>query len=841
MANKNLRINALKALSFSLLLPSLTLWGNDSTLSNTPQAIPKQGAAKVLAFDLNQVQLLDSPFKVAQTNVRDYLMKLNVDQLLYPFLREVGLPTPVNGSDSYGYKYTGHYLGHYLSGCALMYRNTGNEELKKRADAAVAVLAQCQQKIGTGFVMGFSEKAMLSFIETGVLGSAKDPKSIVVPWYCIHKVYAGLLDMYQLTGNRQALNVLESSVGWLEKQMASITGKRLDLLVSSELGGMNEVLANLYAVTGRAEHLQLAQKFKHRDLFEAFEKNEDPLDFRHANSRIPMFVGEARQAILTGDPALVKTADNFWTAVAKERSYVTGGNSAAEHFPRKNWLSNAMMMTSETCNSYNMLKLTRWLFLMDARADLADYFERTLYNHILSAQNPQTGGMLYFHQLGTGEPKTYKWSDPEDQRECCFGSGLESHSKYAESIYFYDGGDALYVNLFIPSELDWKAKGLTVRQETAYPDEEATRLLFASQKPIAASVKIRRPWWATADFQVKINGELQKISSTPGSYVTLERTWKNGDKVEVLMPMGLRVEAFRDNPRRLALMYGPMVLAAKTELNNRFSAIRANGEEFLKSLKPISGKPLEFTAPAENFRTSPLKVANEPVTFKPLMRVVDDPKIVYWDRFTEQEFSAFGGLFRAEAERHRQLEPATVDLVLCAVDQKKFTEIGKFSFQGLLLGPDGPKSIFPRSLEAVAEDSHAAKIEKADQIAWKTNLFPKGIFHVFRFIPGSSIVGYGMRVLPDKEQQVQVRLWRPQYNRIGFQAKRSGSFEVLVDGTPVGSCKVEDLPYDQFVDKSFSIPVALTQGKSQVQVNFRNLQKGEDALVGFYECRIVKK
>ena len=830
----------LQALSFAVLLSSSTLFGGAPLASNTTKAIPEQGAPKAFAFDLNQVQLLDSPFKVAQTNVRNYLMKLEVDQFLYPFRREAGLPSPIKGSDSYGYRSTGHYLGHYLSACALMYRNTGDEELKKRADEAVAVLAKCQQQIGTGFVMGFSEKAMLSFIETGALGSAKDPKALVVPWYCLHKVYAGLLDMHVLTGNRQALNVLESAVGWLDKQMAPISGKRLDVLVSSELGGLNEMLTDLYAVTGKEEYLSLARKFKHQDLFAAFEINEDPLDFRHANARIGMFSGSARQAILTGEPALRKIADNFWTTVTQYRSYATGGNSAAEHFSRKNWLPYAMQLTSETCNSYNMLKLTRNLFRLDAGPARADYFERTLYNHILSAQHPQTGGMLYFQLLGTGEPKTHNWSKPNSHTECCFGTGLESHSKYAESIYFHDGSDMLYINLFIPSELDWKAKGLTVRQETGYPEEGSTQLHFASQKPVVVSVKIRRPWWATTDFQIKVNGDPQKISSTPSSYVTLERTWKNGDKVEVLMPMGLHTEPFRDNPRRLALMYGPMVLASKTQLNNRFSAIRANGDDFLKSLQRVPGKPLEFTAPAEVFHTSPLTVGSEPVSFQPLLRMVDEPKVVYWDRFNEQEFTACGNIFQAEAERHRQLDPTTVDLVLCGMNQKMLVEDGGFTFQALLFGPDGLKSILPRTLETVMEDSHGAKIENADRINWKTNLYPNGIFHAFRFIPSSSVVGYQMRVLPDQEQQLQVRLWRPQYDRTGFQAKRSGSFEVLVDDTSVGNCKVEVLPYDQFVDLSFTIPVALTQGKSQVQVAFKNGTKGEDALVGFYECRVQR-
>jgi DUF1680 family protein len=596
--------------------------------------IPNKVANQAIAFDLNQVQLLDGPFKNAQDLDRRDLLAADMDILYYPFRREAKLDTPVKGSDSLNYQFTGHVLGHWLSAAAFMIRNTGDSDLKRKADAAVAELARCQEARGDGFCGGFPPERILN-------QPAERALRVGVPWYCLHKIYAGLLDMYVLTGNQQALEVLKKAADWAIKYTEPLSEEQFQTMLRTEHGGMNEILANLYAVTGEDKYLQLSKRFNHHAILDAFSRGEDSLENIHANTQFPKFIGAARQFELTGEPELNTIATSFWSNVVHERSYVTGGNSLGERFTPKAHLSTAVgNNTSETCNEFNMLRLTRALFCQDPRAEYADYFERTLYNQILSSRHPQTGGQLYFQQLQAGRKKG-GWLEVNHATQCCFGSGMESNAKYADGIYYHDeSGDTLFVNLFVPSELSWKDKGFTVRQETRYPDEGATRFKVTADKPTALTINVRRPWWATEGFVATINGVAQEFRSAPGSYVQLKRTWSTGDTVEIAMPMSFRMEGFKDNPKRAAVMYGPLVMAAITELNNRLSAIvtEDSPERFLSSLKPVPGKSLEFTAPASLFRTS-LQSGDQPITFKPLLRMLDESYVVYWDQMTLAEFA----------------------------------------------------------------------------------------------------------------------------------------------------------------------------------------------------------
>ncbi|HEY7086509.1 MAG TPA: beta-L-arabinofuranosidase domain-containing protein [Tepidisphaeraceae bacterium] len=610
--------------------PAATLAGAGPSRDGA-DVVPTKVPLKAFPFDLNQVQLLDGPFKHAQDLDRRDLLATDMEVLYYPFRREAKLPTPVKGNDSLNYRWTGHVLGHYLSAAAFLIRNTGDQELKKKADAAVAELAKCQDAIGTGFVGGFPADRIIN-------PPADRNQRVGVPWYCLHKVYAGLLDMYVLTGNKQALEVLKKAADWAIAYTDPLTEQQFQTMLNTEHGGMNEVLANLYAVTGEEKYFKLSERFHHKVILDPFIQGQDPLDRKHANTQFPKFIGVARQYELLGDTDLQKTATGFWDVVVHERSYVTGGNSLGEGFSPKATLSTAVgRNTSETCNEYNMLKLTRILFMQDPKPEYADYFERTLYNQILSTRNPQSGGQLYFQQLQSGQKKG-GWLEVNSATQCCFGTGMESNAKYADGIYFHDGRDGLFVNLFIPSELTWKEKGVTLRQETKYPDEAATRFSFECDKPTDLVINIRRPWWATGNFVVTVNGARELVESKPGSYVPLKRTWKTGDTIQIDMPMSFRTEGFKDNPRRFAIMYGPLVMAAVTEPNDRTSAIATEEGKFLDSIKPIPGKPLEFTAPATVFRLSSTAAA-APVTFKPLLRMVDESYAVYWDQYTPAEFA----------------------------------------------------------------------------------------------------------------------------------------------------------------------------------------------------------
>ena len=562
-----------------------------SVLLNAALNVP---AYKAHSFDLNQVQLLDGPFKHAQDLDRDNLLKMDMEELYYPYRREARLATnaaeritwhysDVRGNrDSLVYSQTGHTLGHYLSAAALMWRNTGEAAVKQRADAAVAVLADCQQRFDNGYIGGMPEKSFLV-----LEGLVKDDSvKAAVPWYCVHKLYAGLLDMYVLTGNRQALEILEKAMRWVDKNLSQLNDQQMEKMLRTEHGGMNEFLVNLYVATGNEKYLQLAKRFTHHAVVDPFLEGKDPLDGLHANTQIPKFVGIARESEVTGDRALGKVAVAFWDDVVNERSYVDGGDSVKEHFSPKAHLSYLGTNTCESCNEYNMLKLTRDLFCENPQVQYADYYERTLLNHVLATRHPENGGQIYFLEMESGSTKG-KWLLPKGSHSaCCYGSGMESAAKFADSIYFNDDNDGLFVNLFISSVLDWKSKGLSLRQETQFPEAGKSEFIFTCQQPLELKLNIRRPWWATADFQILVNGHRQEIASTAGSYVPVHRTWQSGDKLEVIMPMTLRLEGFQDNPNRVAVMFGPLVLVGVTEKGNSCSIIKSDRSRIIDALKP---------------------------------------------------------------------------------------------------------------------------------------------------------------------------------------------------------------------------------------------------------------
>ena len=351
---------------------------------------------------------------------------------------------------------------------------------------------------------------------------------------------AGLLDANQHCGNAQALDVLTKMADWVKFRVDHLTPEQMQKSLDTEHGGMNEVLANLYAVTGNPNYLPLAEAFNHQKVFGPLARGEDKLDRLHANTQIPKIIGAAREYELTGDPQFLTVAHTFWDAVALHRSYVIGGDSDHEHFfPVTDFAKHLSTDTAETCNTYNMLKLTRQLFALEPSAAKMDFYERGLYNHILASQDPETGMFVYLMSLKPGHFKTY--STPENSFWCCVGTGMENHSKYGDTIYFHDA-DSLYVNLFIASELSWPEKGLVVRQETNFPESDSTILKIKAEKPVNFALKIRHPAWAASGMSVSINGKKQSAASAPGSYFTLPRDLHDGDKVEIHFPMKLHTE-----------------------------------------------------------------------------------------------------------------------------------------------------------------------------------------------------------------------------------------------------------------------------------------------------------
>jgi len=536
----------------------------------------------------------------------------------------------------------GHSMGHYLSGCSLMYASTGDNQLKVRADYIVAELAKCQEALPSqGYNVGF-----LSAYPEEFFDRVDRRESVWAPYYTLHKIMAGLFDAFQQCGNQEALDVLEKLTSWLQFRIERLTLEQMQIALLNEFGGMNEVLANLYAVTSKPEHLKLSLAFNDEVVLEPLAQHEDRLDRMHANTQIPKAIGTARQYELTGENRYREIAQFFWERVALYRSYAIGGHSDDElFFPITRFSQHLSSVAAETCNTYNMLKLTRHLFAWEPTAQTMDFYERGLFNHILGSQDPTTGMMLYFCSMKPGHVKVY--NSPFNSFWCCTGTGMENHAKYGDTIYFHDD-NSLFVNLFIPSELSWDEKGLTLVQETSFPDADTTRLTLHLKQPIRIAIKIRYPAWATG-FEVSVNGQPQSIQVSAGSYVSIEREWQDGDQVDVRVPMSLHLEALPGSTDMVAVLYGPIVLAGalgtqdmpdvynkdyhtRTALINRYPTpavpvLVGSEADVVSNIEPVADKLLTF-------RTTGIGSPND-VELIPFYRTHHQRYTVYWQLVNE--------------------------------------------------------------------------------------------------------------------------------------------------------------------------------------------------------------
>ena len=423
-------------------------------------------------------------------------------------------------------------------------------------------LATCQQADGDGYVAAIPDgKKIYTEVSHGDIRTEPfQLNGCWVPNYTLHKLFAGLRDAYHLCGNQKALRVSRTLADWLDGMLANLSEAQFQHMLAAEHGGMNETLADLYADTGDERYLALSRRFHHQAILEPLAEGHDILPGKHANTQIPKLVGLARRYELTGDDSDRRAAEFFWDRVVHHHSYVTGGHCDHEHFGEPDHLNDRLSSdTTETCNVYNMLKLTRLVFGWKPEAQVADFYERALLNHIRATQHPD-GRVIYNLSLKPGGTKQYL---PVDSFTCCGGTGMENHVKYGEAIYFH-GDEELWVNLFIASEVAWKQRQLTLRQETTWPDGESSQLTFSCQSPQEFTLHIRHPYWATHGLGVSINGQPQQIDSQPSSFVSIHRVWQDGDTVTVTFPMSLRTESMPDNPRRIALFYGPTLLSGRS-------------------------------------------------------------------------------------------------------------------------------------------------------------------------------------------------------------------------------------------------------------------------------------
>jgi DUF1680 family protein len=562
---------------------------------------------KAKPFNLKQVRLLDGPFKEAMERDAQYLKELEADRLLHNFRVNAGLPSsaePLGGWEKPDVELRGHTVGHFLSACALMYASTGDEELKTKADNLVAELAKCQKALGpNGYLSAFPEE----FIDR-----VEATERVWAPYYTLHKILAGLLDMHIHCGNTQALDVAERMAGWVKMRTDRLDEEHMQsMLDKTEQGGMNDVLSNLYAATGKAEYFELARRFDQKSYTEPLANYRDELKGLHVNSFIPNMIGTGREFELTGDPVLHRIAMFFWNQVTRARSYATGGTSNDEA-----WRTEPYKMASElgaysheSCCTYNMLKLTRHLFSWSADPHYADYYERALFNGILPTQNPEDGMMMYYVPMASGLFKTFM--TPRDSFWCCTGTGMENHAKYGDSIYFHDD-DSLYVNLFLASELTWGEKSVRIRQETNFPDQQRTSLVIKVNRPVELTIHIRIPYWVGKEGYVEINGFKLETFSSPDSFLTLKRKWKNGDRIDVFLPMKLHLHPMPDDPNLAAIMYGPLVLAGQ------LGAVKLSREEVYGKYGPtVDPVPVPYLSPHSDELDSWIRpVDGEPLTFR---------------------------------------------------------------------------------------------------------------------------------------------------------------------------------------------------------------------------------
>ncbi len=639
------------------------------------QAITSQGPGGAFAvrpavslkaheFPLSAVKLLDSPFKRAMEIDKAYLLRLESDRLLAGFRREAGLPKKV---DPYGgwetipdegrYSLAGQALGHYLSALSLMTSATGDAECRRRVDSIVDELGACQKAAGSGILCAFPEsKAIFAELAAGDIKSDHlfNLNGGYVPLYVTHKVMAGLRDAYLILGNRVARDVLVRMANWLETVFEKLSNAQIREMLETEHGGIMEVMADVFAITGDAKYLALAKRLNHQSLFGPLTRREDCLTGLHANAQIPKVIGMERIYQLTGETDYGRAARFFWHDVVNTRSFVIGGHGENEFFFDPDAFESSGVTSAtgpETCNTYNMLKLSRQQWLVEPSGHVADFIERALYNHILASQEPERGGFVYFTSMRPGHYRTYS-SDTGDFW-CCTDTGMENHAKYGEFIYAHSN-DRLWVDLLIPSELHWAEQGMTVRLDTRFPEDGKASLRFTANEPRKLGIAIRCPGWLKAGtMTLAVNGSPEAIDARPGEYAVIDRIWRTGDRIEMEWPLSIRTEMLPRSNEWIAVLWGPIVLAGELGMAG-LEGLDFNGthnyvatevlpseeapvfvgspDDIVANVKPVEGRPLAF-------RT--LGIARPAdVTLAPFYRVHRQRYAVYWRLMDRPEYDA---------------------------------------------------------------------------------------------------------------------------------------------------------------------------------------------------------
>ena len=766
---------------------------------------------------LGNVRVLGGPLKHAQEMDGKYLLSLDPDRMLAYYRIRAGLAPKApgyGGWDGDGHNLTGHIAGHHLSAVSLMYRATGDERFKQRADYLVAGLKEVQDKNGDGYLSALEHgREAFGELQRGIIRSQPfDLNGLWSPWYTLHKTFAGLRDAYRHTGNRAALDVETKFAAWAEGILAPLDAQQLAEMLNTEQGGMNEVLADLWADTGDERWLRLSYRFEHHAFTDALKRGQDNLDGKHGNCAIPKLVGSAERFGYTGDAGDLLAASFFWDTVVQHHTYASGGHGLSEYFgPADRWSTLIDGRTCESCNVYNMLKLTRRLFSLRPDAFYADFQERALFNHALSSMDPVTGDTSYMVPIGRGEQQEYQ--DMLHDFTCCVGTGMENHALHGYGIY-YETGDTLYVTQFVPTAADVPGLGVHVAMDTDFPDGGHAALTLTMPSAREFTLAVRRPSWAGDDFAVRVNGadvpqpSLASLAAgraggrlvsqdprvlPPSTFVELRRVWKSGDRVELVLPRTLRFETTPDNAQITAVMWGPMALAA--DLGPR----RKGREEYTRPLVPVmvaAGRPVSDwvvpagTQPGNFVARQVARIPEQPaaptdVPLAPFYRTYERTYSVYMDVITPAGFDARVAALDAEAERVRELEAHTMGFV----QPGNRAQEPNFNYQS----------------DPANRPSQRAQ-----------GRLGRG---------GAGWFSYDLPV----DANAAMALVVTYYDELGLPPAPA-DFEILVDGTSIAHF-TPAATATGFYDARYAVPASLTRGKSKVTVRFQAGPQGRVAQV----------
>jgi len=784
---------------FFLLAPAAFLFTLNASQTSAQSYVPvyKDTRVKVSSavpikayyFDLDEVRLLNGPFKEAMQKDSAYLLTIEPDRLLSGFRSHSGLKPKgelYGGWESSGL--AGHTLGHYLSAISMEYASGGGPEFLKRVNYIVSQLRACQLARKTGYVGSIpKEDSIWSEVKAGHIKTGGfDLNGGWSPWYTVHKVMAGLLDAYLYCGNKEALTVCEGIGDWTGETIGSLSDDQVQKMLLCEYGGMAETLANLYALTGNKKYLNLSYKFYDKRILDPLSQGKDILPGKHSNTNIPKIIASARRYELTGDQRDKAISDFFWEVMTRDHSYANGGNGNYEYLSEPDKLNDKLTdNTIETCATYNMLKLTRHLFEVSPSASLMDYYENALYNDILASQNHDDGMTCYFVSLRMGGQKEY--STPFDTFTCCVGTGMENHVKYQESIYARNDAGDLFVNLFIPSVLNWKAKGIKLVQRTKLPVSDVINFTLNTKKPVELALRLRKPQWANT-YGIKVNGTPVQASIDANGYLTIKRKWKNNDHIALVLPESVYAKAMPDNVDRRALFYGPVMLAG--ELGNNepdpiqgIPVLVSNDTDPNKWLRMVNQNALEFTSTGIG--------RPEDVKLIPFNQTKNEHYSVYWDFFTPDTWTVKQKEYEAERKHEQEIEAHTTDLF----------RLGEMQ-------PERDHN-FTGENQTTGED-HQRKWRSAEN---------------------GGYLSFEMKTDPTNQNTLINTYW-------GMD-NRGRIFDIYADNVKVATEDLNKFKENKFYNISYDLPIELTKGKSKVTIKF--VAKTGNSAGPVYLVRMTRK